>query len=277
MRCVLHLILNQYATTALAPALQGSGSSKCIDIIPWAQFDLTVLIYLEFPTLDRSLQSQKQPSATKLPKFGLLSGSCNSPCPSRLRTMDLLPSIGSLWVIGSIVIAGTGILITLAQIFSIPILPILTPRGRKLSTARTPPRSFSPDKKPATSAASSSNHASILPPQRRHALKDLRCAAAPWRDVSEDQVRRNLLPMSADYRTSPSDKYTPMGFSVKEIEGLAEFPDYATLSGVPLPSPYPEFDIAKALPRPYRPFRWAYHQTMCRSTYSKLDHKSSYN
>ncbi|KAK9859286.1 hypothetical protein MYU51_016479 [Penicillium brevicompactum] len=176
--------------------------------------------------------------------------------------MDLLPSIGSLWVIGSIVIAGTGILITLAQIFSIPILPVLTPRGRKLSTARTPPRSFSPDKKPATSSASSSNHASILPPQRRQALKDLGCAAAPWRDVSEDQVRRNLLPMSADYRTSLSDKYTPMGFSAKEIEGLAEFPDYATLSGVPLPSPYPEFDIAKALPRPYRPFRWAYHQTM---------------
>jgi len=30
-----------------------------------------------------------------------------------------------------------------------------------------------------------------------------------------------------------------------------------------LPEPYGGFDPAKALPRPYRPFRWAYHQTMC--------------
>lgn len=41
-----------------------------------------------------------------------------------------------------------------------------------------------------------------------------------------------------------------------------EFPDYFALSGVPLPQPVEEFDIDKAKPRPYRPFRWDYHQHM---------------
>ncbi|KAA8903333.1 hypothetical protein FN846DRAFT_780086 [Sphaerosporella brunnea] len=53
-----------------------------------------------------------------------------------------------------------------------------------------------------------------------------------------------------------------------EIAAFGRFPDYAKLSGVPLPKPYPEFDIHKALPRPYRPFRWAYHQTM---SFKKLE------
>lgn len=50
--------------------------------------------------------------------------------------------------------------------------------------------------------------------------------------------------------------------SDKEIETYGDFPDYATLSGVRLPDPYLEFNIEKALPRPYRPLRWSYHQTM---------------
>lgn len=49
-----------------------------------------------------------------------------------------------------------------------------------------------------------------------------------------------------------------------EIKAFGRFPDYAALTEVPLPSAYKEFDISKALPRPYRPFRWAYHQTMCK-------------
>lgn len=57
---------------------------------------------------------------------------------------------------------------------------------------------------------------------------------------------------------------TPTGMTLRDIQQLGDFPDYATLSGVPLPDPYPEFDIAKAMPRPYRPFRWSYHQTMCK-------------
>ncbi|TKX27327.1 hypothetical protein C1H76_0164 [Elsinoe australis] len=49
---------------------------------------------------------------------------------------------------------------------------------------------------------------------------------------------------------------------MSEIKALGDFPDYAKLSGVPLPTPYATFDIDTAKPRPYRPLRWAYHQTM---------------
>lgn len=69
--------------------------------------------------------------------------------------------------------------------------------------------------------------------------------------------------MTADYRESRESLYTPTGFSIAEIKALGDFPDYAALSGIPLPEVYEGFEIEKALPRPYRPFRWAYHQTMC--------------
>jgi hypothetical protein len=39
--------------------------------------------------------------------------------------------------------------------------------------------------------------------------------------------------------------------------------NYFELSGVPPPKPLPNFKIDEAMPRPYRPFRWKYHQTMC--------------
>ncbi|KAJ7929274.1 hypothetical protein B0H13DRAFT_2228556 [Mycena leptocephala] len=38
--------------------------------------------------------------------------------------------------------------------------------------------------------------------------------------------------------------------------------DYFTLAGVRAPVPLLDFDIDKAKARPYRPFRWEYHQTM---------------
>lgn len=41
-------------------------------------------------------------------------------------------------------------------------------------------------------------------------------------------------------------------------------PDYASLTGVPKPCPLPAYDTNRALPRPYRPLRWPYHQTMVR-------------
>ncbi|RPB24237.1 hypothetical protein L211DRAFT_752249, partial [Terfezia boudieri ATCC MYA-4762] len=49
---------------------------------------------------------------------------------------------------------------------------------------------------------------------------------------------------------------------------LGLYPDYAALSGVPWPEACVDFDPQRALPRPYRPFRWPYHQTM---TMSKLE------
>jgi hypothetical protein len=40
-------------------------------------------------------------------------------------------------------------------------------------------------------------------------------------------------------------------------------PNYAKLTGFPEPKPVYDFDIDIAKPRPYRPFRWEYHQNMC--------------
>ncbi|KAJ5958262.1 uncharacterized protein N7479_005412 [Penicillium vulpinum] len=176
--------------------------------------------------------------------------------------MNFLSILENPWLVGFILLAATGVYAIINWAFGRDLLARVTLRGRKTSTAQTPPRSFSPDKKTATSPTSPPSYEKVLPPQRRNTLADLNCEAAPARDVHEDEVRRNILPMSVNYMTSPGEKYTPMGFSVAEIKALGDFPDYATLSGVPLPSPYPEFNIEKALPRPYRPFRWAYHQTM---------------
>jgi hypothetical protein len=40
-------------------------------------------------------------------------------------------------------------------------------------------------------------------------------------------------------------------------------PNYTKLTGFPGPKPVHDFDIDSAKPRPYRPFRWEYHQNMC--------------
>lgn len=128
-------------------------------------------------------------------------------------------------------------------------------RGHRASTAKTPPRSLSPAKNFLSNQVPPQSYRDILPPPRR--------AAADLPDISEEEIRGNILPMTTDYRTSDGSKYTPMGFSIDEVKKLGDFPDYARLSGVPLPQPYHGFNLEKALPRPYRPFRWMYHQTMC--------------
>ncbi|RDW72451.1 heme-dependent oxidative N-demethylase family protein [Aspergillus mulundensis] len=140
-------------------------------------------------------------------------------------------------------------------------------RGRKppSRTSQTPPPSLSPssEKKP-TSTTQPTDPATVLPPQRRHVLSALPLPASyKYKEVSETEVLRRPLPMTQDYRTCQEEAYTPTGFSVAEIKALGDFPDYAKLSGVPLPTAYgEEFDVDRALARPYRPFRWAYHQTM---------------
>ena len=83
------------------------------------------------------------------------------------------------------------------------------------------------------------------------------------KQISEEHVLRNILPMTQNYETAEDGLYTSMGISVKEVKEMGDLPDYSALSGVPLPNAYEEFAIEKALPRPYRPFRWNYHQTMC--------------
>lgn len=81
--------------------------------------------------------------------------------------------------------------------------------------------------------------------------------------IHEEHVLKKILPMTQNYETAENGLYTCMGFSVQEIKEMGDLPDYSALSGVPLPNAYEQFKIEKALPRPYRPFRWNYHQTMC--------------
>ena len=77
--------------------------------------------------------------------------------------------------------------------------------------------------------------------------------------------RKGIIPFTANYRECGPSTYTPMEISIEEVKALGDFPDYAELSGVPLPEAYNVFNIGTAIPRPYRPLRWAYHQTMCMS------------
>jgi hypothetical protein len=110
-----------------------------------------------------------------------------------------------------------------------------------------------------------------FPPSRRTALCELaehsseaykHITIGP--DPTSEEIRDNSLPTTRSYDLSnASPMYTPTGLSTEEIKALGDFPPYDILSGVPLPQPYESFDPKKALPRPYRPFRWAYHQTMC--------------
>ncbi|KAL6238045.1 hypothetical protein BDW75DRAFT_237738 [Aspergillus navahoensis] len=145
-------------------------------------------------------------------------------------------------------------------------------RGRKTEprTSQTLQRSFLPsfsaENKPTTITTQSTDPATILPPQCRHVLSTLSLPGDngyKYREITETEVLRRPLPMTQDYRTCKEERYTPTGFSVAEVKALGDFPDYSALSGVPLPRAYGEkFDVDKALARPYRPFRWAYHQTM---------------
>ncbi|KIV92538.1 hypothetical protein PV10_03829 [Exophiala mesophila] len=143
-------------------------------------------------------------------------------------------------------------------------------RGRRASTATTPPRSLSPEKKePRNSPLSSAEYATAFPPLNRDALgtvfaslpESQRKAAGDLK-FDESTWTKNVMTFEEDFRTCDPDKYVFTGTKVREVRALGDFPDYATLSGVPLPEPYPEHDITKAMPRPYRPFRWLYHQTM---------------
>jgi hypothetical protein len=146
-------------------------------------------------------------------------------------------------------------------------------RGRRASSATTPPRSLSPDKKAPIAVPSPTEFIGSFPGSRREALARVMETMTPQTSSSNIvglETKRSMtsdmmMPYEASYMEVDGSKHTPTGFSVDEVKALGDFPDYAELSGVPLPEPCSDFDINKALPRPYRPFRWAYHQTMCRS------------
>jgi hypothetical protein len=138
---------------------------------------------------------------------------------------------------------------------------------RRVSGAKTPPRSLSPSKKQVQGLAEV-NYVDTLPPSRRSALTNIHAPSLSLDPEEELQAVQpdlsdNMVPMTTSYLDADDSMYLPCGFSVKEIKALGDFPDYSTLSGVPSPKPYTNFNINQALPRPYRPFRWPYHQTMC--------------
>lgn len=83
-------------------------------------------------------------------------------------------------------------------------------------------------------------------------------------ELNEVVTPENVIPFEQNYMVANPSMYTPMGISIGEVKALGEFPDYSKLSGVPMPEAYSEHNLETAIPRPYRPFRWAYHQTMCK-------------
>ncbi|KAF2100774.1 hypothetical protein NA57DRAFT_36924 [Rhizodiscina lignyota] len=141
-------------------------------------------------------------------------------------------------------------------------------RRRRDSGARTPPRSLTPDVKE-KDAIPAPDYRNVFPPSRRCAFRECHHDVAAKLNKSPEELaespadsRDRCVIIDQPFHEADPSRYTCTEFSVEEIRALGDFPDYAALSGVPLPKPYEDFDITKAKPRPYRPFRWAYHQTM---------------
>lgn len=145
-------------------------------------------------------------------------------------------------------------------------------RRRRATGSLTPPRSLSPEKRglPSRKASQAPDYSNAFPPNRREALAKL----SPDAMKGAGRSVKQLSQIPPDYKKClPSEEVwdadklvnhvTATGFSLEEIKRLGDFPDYAALSGVPLPREYEGFQISTAKARPYRPLRWAYHQTMC--------------
>lgn len=140
--------------------------------------------------------------------------------------------------------------------------------ARGLNHPANPALEKDPRSKPLASYAS--DLVTSFPPSLRDHLKELvpTLSLAQQKKPSnltftQEIFERSLLRLDEDYNDADDSKYVYSGFSIREIKVLGDFPDYSTLSDVPMPNPYLDFDIDKAKPRPYRPFRWPYHQTMC--------------
>lgn len=155
-------------------------------------------------------------------------------------------------------------------------LPNVT-RGRRTSTSKTPPRSLTPEKKVPSNVPLLSAYRDIFPPSTRGNLpiwtKSWKSLVAGLKStngeakINQVVTAKNVIGFEQDYREASPSTYTPMGISIAEVKALGDFPEYSKLSGVPLPKAYAGFNLETAIPRPYRPFRWAYHQTMCRYSF----------
>ena len=147
-------------------------------------------------------------------------------------------------------------------------------RRRRATGSLTPPRSLSPGKHalPSNNAPKGPDFSDVFPPNRRETL----CHLPPDAMHGPGKTANELSLLHPEYsKRVPSEEawdfeklangVTATGFTLDEIKRLGDFPDYSALSGIPLPAEYVEFDITRAKARPFRPLRWAYHQTMCES------------
>ena len=204
----------------------------------------------------------------------------DTPADSDMKLEKLLPSAQSVILVTIAVLVSVIYYLVqtenrkkaLRQVFSAWI-PRIT-RGRRSSTSKTPPRSLTPEKKVPDNKPPTKDYKNIFPPSPRG---NLPIWTKSWKSIwatpkrfevdgdYQESLQEDLIPWEADYRKCDSSTYTPMEISIGEVKALGDFPDYSKLSSVPLPEAYKEFEIEKAIPRPYRPFRWAYHQTMCRT------------
>lgn len=100
-------------------------------------------------------------------------------------------------------------------------------------------------------------HLLQFPPSRRYVLHKIA-------EIPPCILQKRALSSTRAVDLNKDDLYTPTGFSTQDIRALGRFPDYAKLSGIRHPAPYVGFDISSARFRPFRPFRWNYHQTMCK-------------
>ncbi|KAL3952162.1 alpha-1,2-mannosyltransferase [Purpureocillium lilacinum] len=106
-------------------------------------------------------------------------------------------------------------------------------------------------------------HSQTFPPSQRRLLASIDARFTPDKDdIDPSELSKSVLEMDADYRRADPKSFLFSGIRVGEVLALGDFPNYAALSEVPLPEPLEDFDINATLPRPYRPFRWPYHQTM---------------
>ena len=156
----------------------------------------------------------------------------------------------------------------------------LPPKEESQSNVNSPVASkeLPSEEKTPSSPLPTIDYRDIFPPSCREALLRAAENMPPARrqgiragQIDQGEFIKDVMSMNANYRECGPSSFTPTRISVEEINALQDFPDYAELSGVPLPKPYEEFKIETALPRPYRPFRWVYHQTMCTSL---LPHRS---
>ncbi|KAH8162023.1 hypothetical protein CIB48_g6227 [Xylaria polymorpha] len=125
--------------------------------------------------------------------------------------------------------------------------------ARGLNHPANPALEKDPRSKPLASYAS--DLVTSFPPSLRDHLKELvpTLSLAQQKKPSnltftQEIFERSLLRLDEDYNDADDSKYVYSGFSIREIKVLGDFPDYSTLSDVPMPNPYLDFDIDKAKP-----------------------------